>query len=545
MPESSPTDAPSESTGRGTAEPVGIRSIAIVGGGTAGWMAASVLARALTGSGCEIIVVESPDIGTVGVGEATIPPILDLLRFLDINEADFVRHTQATYKLGIRFTNWRRVGHTYWHPFGTFGVPINRRPFHHFWQKARVDGLAPRLQDYSLCAALGDRGRFLFPDASDSGTNSGLRYALHFDAGLVAEYLAAYARRLGVRHLQRTLQGATVDANGRIDELVMTDGSRLKSELYIDCSGFKGVLIEQTLKTGYVNWSDVLPCDRAVVLPTESNGVRPPFTESNALSAGWRWHIPLQSRNGNGYVYSSAHVSDEQALDELLSVVHGKHLAAPRVLRFATGRRRLFWNGNCVALGLASGFLEPLESTSIHFVMRGLFSLLEHFPDCGFSQANIDSYNAELSYECERARDFIVLHYCLTERIDTPLWATCKSMQVPDSLAERIELYAATGRIRPKAAELFTDLSWFYILDGMGVIPRGHDPLTDIVTTQQFREILARLAAATQAAVDSAPSHDSLFVGAPTAAEEALRANAGNRETGYPRFPPSGIEMRR
>jgi tryptophan halogenase len=503
-----------------------ITSVAIVGGGTAGWMAASVLARALTGSGCRITVVESPDIGIVGVGEATIPPILGLLQFLDINQADFVRHTQATYKLGIRFTDWRRVGHTYWHPFGAFGAPINRRPFYHAWQKARADGSAPRLQDYSLCAALGDRGRFLFPDAIGTGPASGVRYALHFNAGLVAEYLAAYARRLGVTHLKRTLHGATVDSNGCIDELVMTDGTRLKSEFYIDCSGFKGVLIEQTLKTGYVNWSDVLPCDRAVALPTDSGAARPPYTESTALSAGWRWRIPLQDRIGNGYVYSSAHIADEQALDELLSALGAKPLVAPRFLRFTTGRRRQFWNGNCVALGLASGFLEPLESTSIHLVMSGLYSLLEHFPDRTFSPANIDSYNAELSYEFERVRDFIILHYCLTERTDAPLWAHCRLMQVPDSLRERIELYRATGRIRPGAGELFTDLSWFYIFDGMGVVPHRYDPLLDIIKPDQLRDMLARIAAATQAAVDSAPSHDSFFAGSPRTRDAVVGALA-------------------
>jgi tryptophan 7-halogenase len=501
-----------------------IASIAIVGGGTAGWMAASVLARALTGSDCKITVVESPDIGIVGVGEATIPPILDLLRFLDIDETDFVRHTQATYKLGIRFTDWARVGHTYWHPFGTLGAPINRRPFHHAWHKARFEGLAPRLPDYSLCAALGDRGRFLFPEPKGAGPASGLRYALHFNAGLVAEYLAAYARRLGVTHLQRTLHAATVDSDGRIDELVMTDGSRLKAEFYIDCSGFRGVLIEQTLKTGYVNWSDVLPCDRAVALPTESGAVRPPFTESTALSAGWRWRIPLQSRVGNGYVYSSAHVDDDQALIELLRALGEKPLAAPRLLRFTTGRRRLFWNGNCVALGLASGFLEPLESTSIHLVASGLYSLLEHFPDRTLAQSNIDSYNAALIYEFERVRDFIVLHYCLTDRTDTPLWAHCNTMRVPDSLRERIELFKATGRIRPKAGELFTDLSWFYIFDGMGVVPDRYDPLIDIVKPEQLRDILARLASATRAAVESAPSHDSFFAGTPQPREAAVGA---------------------
>ena len=488
-----------------------IRSIAILGGGTAGWMAASVLARALTGTGCQISVVESPEIGTIGVGEATIPPILDLLRFLDINEEDFVRHTEATYKLGIRFSNWLHPGHRYWHPFGTFGVPINRRPFFHAWHKARAEGLAPRLPDYSLCAALGDAGRFLFPSASAPAPVAGLRYALHFHAGLVATYLAAYAKRLGVVHVARTLTDATQCSDGRIDEVVMSDGSRLRADLYVDCSGFRGALIEKVLKTGYIDWSTHLPCDRAVALPTASTGARPPYTEATALSAGWRWRIPLQSRFGNGYVYSSKHVSDEAALEELVRSIGETPTAEPRFLRFVTGRRRLFWNRNCIALGLASGFLEPLESTSIHLVMSGVYALLEHFPDRSFSQPNIDAYNAEVVYEFERVRDFIVLHYCLNQRDDAPMWRACRESTLPESLAERIALYRSTGRVRPRSGELFTDSSWFYIFDGMGVVPEHYDPLMDVVRTDQLRDILGRLAASGRASLETAPTHDSYF----------------------------------
>jgi tryptophan halogenase len=487
-----------------------IKRIAIVGGGTAGWMAASILARALPGTGTVITVIESPDIGTVGVGEATIPPIIDLLRFLSINEGDFVRHTQSTYKLGIKFTNWSRMGHTYWHPFGTFGAAINLRPFHHAWAKSRAEGLAPRFNDFSLCAALGDAGKFRFPDAAVQGPVAGLRYALHFDASLVAQYLRAYSERLGVARIERTVADTTLREDGFLDELVFNDGTRLQADLYIDCSGFRGVLIEGALKTGYLDWSDVLPCDRAVAVPTELACPRSPYTEATAHSAGWRWRIPLQHRAGNGYVYSSAHINDTQALDDLLTGVGEKPLADPRFLRFVTGRRRLFWNRNCVALGLASGFLEPLESTSIHLVMSGIYKLLEHFPNCSFAQSNIDSYNNELIQEIERIRDFIVLHY-LTGRSDTSLWAYCQSMKLPDSLVQRIELYKATGRIRPKAGELFTDLSWFYIFEGIGVTPENYDPLMDVVTMAQLREIFGSIAQSTALAADGVPSHDSYF----------------------------------
>jgi tryptophan 7-halogenase len=494
-----------------------IKRIAIVGGGTAGWMAASILARALPGTGTVISVIESPDIGTVGVGEATIPPIVDLLRFLNINEADFVRHTQATYKLGIKFNDWLRTGHSYWHPFGTFGSMINLRPFHHAWHKARADGLAPRFNDFSLCAALGDARRFRFPDPTAQGPEAGLRYALHFDAVLVAAYLRAYSERLGVVRLERTVADATRRADGFLDELVFTDGSRHAADLFIDCSGFRGMLIEQVLKTGYLEWRDFLPCDRAVAMPTDSVQPRPPYTEASARDAGWRWRIPLQHRAGNGYVYCSEYVDDDAALDDLMRTAPGKPLGEPRRLRFVAGRRKLFWNRNCVALGLASGFLEPLESTSIHLVMSGVYKLLEHFPNLEFAQSNIDSYNGELIQEMERIRDFIVLHYCLTERTDTPFWSHCRSMALPDSLLEQIELFRHTGRIRIKPGELFTDLSWFYIFDGLGVLPETYDPLLDVVTLPQLRNILSSMATATAAAARAASSHDSHFAAGPAA----------------------------
>jgi tryptophan halogenase len=488
-----------------------VRRIAVLGGGTAGWMAAAILARAMPGVGMSITVIESPDIGTVGVGEATIPPIIDLLKFLSVNEADFIRHTKATYKLGIKFPDWREVGHSYWHPFGTFGVPINRRPFFHAWHKARAEGLAPRFNDFSLCSALGDEGRFRSPDPADQGPAGGLRYALHFDAGLVAQYLRAYAERLGVVRRQATVSGATQRADGFLDELVFDDGSRLAADLFLDCSGFRGVLIEQTLKTGYVDWSNVLPCDRAVAVPTERIGPRAPFTQARARSAGWQWRIPLQHRVGNGYVYASSHISDAEAFDDLLATVGERPLADPRLLRFATGRRKRFWNRNCVALGLASGFLEPLESTSIHLVMSGVYNLLDHFPDLDFDPSNIDHYNRQLGDELEHIRDFIVLHYCATQRSDTPLWAYCQAMELPDSLKERIELYRRTGRIPIKAGELFTDLSWFYIFEGLGIEPQAYDPLMDVVAPAQLRSILSGLAQQTVAALTGAPTHDSYF----------------------------------
>ena len=490
-----------------------IRTIAIVGGGTAGWLAASILARALPGTGTSLSLIESAEIGTVGVGEATIPPIIDLLRFLNIDEADFIRHTQATYKLGIRFSDWRRIGESYWHPFGTFGAPINRRPFFHSWNKARSEGLNLAFNSFSLCATLGDAGQFQFPDTRPDTVASGLKYALHFDATLVAKYLRAYAERLGVMRLERTVAGATQGPAGEINALLFADNSALTADLYLDCSGFRGLLIEQALGTGYVPWTDLLPCDRAVAFATPVMQPRPPYTESRARDAGWQWRIPLQHRVGNGYVYSSAHCTDEQAHADLASMVGVAPEAEPRFLRFTTGRRKAFWNRNCVALGLSSGFLEPLESTSIHLIVSGIFHLLDHFPDRDFDRSNIDSYNEELIVETERIRDFIALHYCLTQRDDTALWRDCRAMALPDSLRERIERYRGTGRVRPRAGELFTDLSWFYIFEGMGVVPERGDPLLNVIDPAQFRKILSTLSQATEAAAKIGQPHDSFFLG--------------------------------
>jgi len=488
-----------------------IRSIAILGGGTAGWVSASLLVRALHGQNCAITVIESPEIGTVGVGEATIPPITDFLKFLGIDQADFVRHTQATFKLGIKFPDWRRPGHSYWHPFGTFGSTINRRPFHHYFLAAKAKGWAPRFNDFSLCSALGDEALFRFPDPQAQGPAAGLRYALHFDAVLVAKYLRSYAQHLGVTRLEKTVSHASRAENGHVAALHFSDGTQLSADLYIDCSGFRGLLIEQTLRTGYLDWTHWLPCDRAVAFPTGPAAPRMPYTQARARSAGWQWRIPLQSRTGNGHVYCSAHMADQSALDDLLAVLGEQPLAEPRFLRFTTGRRKQFWAGNCIAIGLASGFLEPLESTSIHLAMSGIYNLLDHFPDRDFAPANIQSYNRELIAEIEHVRDFVILHYCATERDDTEFWRYCRTMDLPGSLAERIALYKESGRVRTKPGDLFTDLSWFYIFDGMGIEPAAIDPMTAVVDDQRLRAILAEMAQQTAAAVKGAPSHDSYF----------------------------------
>ena len=490
-------------------------------------MAASTLARVLGGS-ATIQLIESAEIGTVGVGEATIPPILDFLRFLGVDQNNFVEQTQGTYKLGIGFRDWVRIGHKYWHPFGSFGAQIGGLPFYHYWQKARVRGIDAPPAAFSLELGLAEANKFIFPTNS-LGIAQQLRYALHFDATLVARYLRGYAEHLGVERLERKVVGATQRDDGFIDELIFENGGRLQADLYIDCSGFRGLLIEEQLKTGYEDWTRYLPCDRAVAFPTDFNGPRPPYTLSTARPAGWQWRIPLQHRVGNGYVYSSAHVSDDAALQDLRTTLGQEPLMNPRFLRFVTGRRKAFWNKNCVALGLASGFLEPLESTSIHLVVSGLYALMDHFPDKTFDPVNIAHYNSLLIDEIDRVRDFIVLHYCVTERDDSPLWQYCKSMAIPDSLAERMEIYRATGRIFPQRFELFSDLSWFFVLDGVGLRPRDYNPLVDAVDFERVRAIMNEVRGRIATEVAAAPSHDSFFRGngGNGAAEQGRRLAAG------------------
>lgn len=501
-----------------------IRTIAIVGGGTAGWLAASMLARALP-AGTRITVIESGEIGPIGVGEATIPPFVDLLGFLGVDVREFVRATGATYKLGILYSDWSVPGRDYWHPFGAFGAPLGRRPFHHYWHRALAAGLEPRIAHYNLCAALGDAGKFRFPDQSGRDVAAGLRYALHFDASTVAGFLRAYAQKIGVRRLEQTVVSATRRPDGLIDALVFGDGGGLSADLFIDCSGFRGVLIEQILGTGYVSWADLLPCDRAVAAPTAVLKERPPYTRSVARAAGWQWRIPLQHRMGNGYVYSSAHVSDTAATDDLLGQV-GKPLGDARVLRFTTGHRRRLWSHNCVALGLASGFLEPLESTSIQLAVNGVFNLLDHFPDRGFDPANIEAYNAELLEELEHIRDFLMLHYVGSRRDDAPFWADVRAIRLPESLAQRIALYRGTGRIRPRPGELFTDLSWFYVFEGLGIRPAALDPLIDDTAFAQARPVLQAVRERIDRETRLARTHESYFVAGQPAAARPLPLDA-------------------
>jgi tryptophan halogenase len=512
-----------------------IRRVAIVGGGTAGWIAASALARKL-GRSCSITLIESPDIPTIGVGEATIPAIIDFIQFLKIDQQDFMKEVQATIKLAVGFFDWHHVGHRYWHPFGPFGVFIDRVPFYYFWHKARDMKADVELKHFNLEIGMCETNKFIYPGNS-LGIAQNLRYALHFDAGLVARYLRSYSEAAGVVRLERNVAGATLLPDGGIDEIVFKEGDRLSADLYIDCSGFRGLLIEQSQKTGYIDWTDMLPNDRAVALQVSNQLPRPPYTSAIARPAGWQWRIPLQHRVGTGYVYSSAHISDQNALDDLLAQPgNATPLTEARVIKFVTGRRRVLWNKNCVALGLASGFIEPLESTSIHLAVSGVYCLLDHFPTLDFDPKNIAHCNELLIDEYERVRDFIILHYCTSKRDDSDYWRQRRSAKVPDSLLERMELYERTGRIFHHRHEVFTELSWFFVMDGMGLRPRSYDPLVDAVNWQQVLEVMANLRRKTESDVARAPLHDSFFPEAPRETAPApgwkrteLKATVGDR----------------
>ena len=482
-----------------------IRKIVIVGGGTAGWMTAAAMAKLLGRDYGDITLVESDDIGIVGVGEATIPQIGIYNRMLGLDEDEFIRKTQGSFKLGIQFVDWGKKGHTYFHPFGPFGVDMEGVSFHAYWQRLHLAGDPHRLEDYSLQAVAAAQNRFM--RAIDAGRSplSKIAYAFHFDAGLYARFLRGFAEERGV--VRR--EGKIVDVeqraeDGFIQAVKLESGERIEGELFIDCSGFRGLLIEQTLKTGYEDWTHWLPCDRAAAVPCESSEFTP-YTRSTAREAGWQWRIPLQHRTGNGYVYSSNHISDDQAAETLLSNLDGKPLADPRFLRFVTGRRKQAWVKNVVAIGLSSGFIEPLESTSIHLIQSGIAKLMQMFPDKRFEPADRERFNRMTQVETEQVRDFIILHYHLTERDDTPFWDRCRTMDVPDSLKEKYRLFEGYGRIFRENDELFNDTSWMAVMVGQGLKARGYDPVADVLSLDETRARLAEIRRVMRTSADYMP----------------------------------------
>ncbi|WP_252181303.1 tryptophan halogenase family protein [Azospirillum sp. B4] len=485
-----------------------LRDIVIVGGGTAGWMAAALLIHILGPGGHRIHLVESEEIGTVGVGEATIPPIGVFNRALGLDENDFLRHTQGTIKLAIEFVDWLRPGHRYLHSFGAFGRPLGLGHFQDFWLRAHRLGMTDYWEPYILNSVAARRGRFARPDPRRQSPLEPLAHAFHIDAGLYARYLRQFAEQRGVRRTEGKIVRTVLRSHdGFVDAVEMADGTRVRGDLFIDCSGFRGLLIEGALNTGFEDWSHWLPCDRAWAVPCANGGEFTPYTRSTARPAGWQWRIPLQHRIGNGYVYSSRHVSDDEAAATLMANLDGEALAEPRQLRFTAGRRRRFWNRNVVAVGLASGFLEPLESTSIHLVQSAISRLITLLPNHGVDPAVVEEYNRATAIEYERIRDFIILHYAATERVDSPLWRECRVREIPAELARRIRVFQALGRVSRDHDELFSEVSWLHVFLGQGIWPRDHHPLADQLSPEDLRGFLEDMKAAVAREVDAMPTH--------------------------------------
>ena len=485
-----------------------IRSIVIVGGGTAGWMAASSLAKLLRNLNCRIRLIESAEIGTVGVGEATIPPIISFIKVLGCDEDDLIRKTQATFKLGIEFKDWTRPGHSYIHPFGPTGMPREEVDFSAYWLKRREAGYAAPLEEYSLAAVAARQTRFMRPVALEKSPLESITYALHLDATLLAAYLRSYAEARGVIRTEGKVKSVELrPEDGFIASVTMESGERIEGDLFIDCSGFRGLLIEGALKAGYEDWTRYLPCDRAVAVGCERTGPLSSHTLTTAREVGWQWRIPLQHRVGNGYVYSSAFLDDDKAQEILLGSLEGPTTRDPLRLRFTTGRRRLTWIKNCVAIGLAAGFLEPLESTGIHLIQRGIAVLMGCFPDRHFRQADIDRYNRQIAFEYERIRDFLIVHYNRTDR-EGEFWRHCRNIDLPDSLKERLELFRSYGRIVVERDELFTVQSWLYLLIGQEVQPLGYDPLADRLTQQSAQRALDEIRGVVARCATTMPSHE-------------------------------------
>jgi tryptophan halogenase len=469
-----------------------IRKVLIVGGGTAGWMTAAVLARVFPSERLSITLVESAEIGIVGVGEATVPILQQLNRFLGISERDFLKATGGTYKLGIEFRGWGSVGNTFFHGFGDYGPPIFGVPPHHHWRKLRELGQAPALDDFSMPYAMARRGRFTVHPSSNENPALSYSYAFHFDSALYGQFLREVAEKSGVTRVEGKIVDVSRDAETGFISSVSLEGERtLDADLFVDCSGFRGLLIEQALETGYEDWRKWLPCDSAVAVGTEVTSAPTPFTRSTAHPTGWQWRIPLQHRVGNGHVYATEFASDDEAHETLLANLDAKAIGDPRLLRFAAGRRKKAWNGNVVAIGLSAGFMEPLESTSIQLIQTGAIRLIEHFPTHGFDPAAIEEYNRVTANEHERIRDFLIAHYCLTKRTDGELWRHCAEMELPDTLKHKLDSFAATGKVPLYSEESYQEPSWVSILVGNGLIPRSYQPLVDMLPEQEVSRIMA------------------------------------------------------
>jgi tryptophan halogenase len=488
--------------------PHAIGEIVVVGGGTAGWMVAAALSRLLDRRNLRITLVESDEIGTVGVGEATIPPLIAYNNMLGIDEDEFLAATQGSFKLGIDFVDWGAIGERYFHPFGDHGQDFRGVHFHQLYLREAKRRALPSIDGWSMSATAAMLGRFARPGPEARLPLSQLLYAFHFDAGLYARFLRRRAEADGVERVEGKIVDATLAGeNGNVESVTLANGRVLAGDLFIDCSGFRGLLIEQKLETGYEEWKKWLPCDRAVAVPSRYPGQPDPFTRCTARSSGWQWRIPLQHRMGNGLVYSSDHISDADAEALVLAKVEGEPIAEPRRLAFVAGRRRLAWNRNVVSLGLSSGFIEPLESTSIHLIQSGIVKLLALFPDKRFDPVERDEYNRQMKEVYEDARDFIILHYKATRRDDSDFWNHCRTMEVPDGLARKIELWRAKGRLFREGRELFGAPSWVAVMLGQGIVPEDHEPAADALDPDMIADALDKMRLSYARMAEHMPMH--------------------------------------
>jgi len=491
-----------------------IQKVVIVGGGTAGWMTASLLIKVL-GKSIDIELVESDKIGIVGVGEASIPPIINFNQAIGVDEREFLKATKGTIKLGIEFNNWNKVGDSYMHAFGSIGKKFPFCDFHHFWLKHQLSkGDTSQVDnnsywDYSLNYQTAKQNKFARVNTIPNTNLPGLAYAYHFDAGLYAQFLRQHSEKQGVKRTEGIVSAVKQNPdNGFVTQLQMENGQVIEGDLFIDCTGLAALLIEKTLNTGYEDWSHWLPCNRAMAVPSENVGPTEPYTRSTAHHVGWQWRIPLQHRTGNGLVYSDKHLTDDEAKDILLANIDGKPLAEPRVIPFRTGRRRKVWNKNVISVGLSSGFLEPLESTNIHLVQTAAIRLVRFFPHAGIAKEEVEEFNRLSRIESEGIRDFIILHYKLNSGKNSDFWRACQQMEIPESLARKIALFKATGKIHNNPDDLFTDIAWQQVMIGQGVVPKDYHALVDGLSDEQLKDLMESLDTLVTKTVEKLPSHD-------------------------------------
>ncbi|MDN4502532.1 tryptophan 7-halogenase [Alteromonadaceae bacterium BrNp21-10] len=485
-----------------------IKKFVIVGGGTAGWIAAATIANIFKHTDVRIELVESDDIGIIGVGEATIPPLLATIRSLGIDEAEFIKATQASFKWGIQFVDWHTKGESYFHPFGSIGRTIDGHDFYQCWLKTQAEGDNTPLMAHSPESVLSEHGRFFLPFKAMNTPLAGAQYALHLDSTLVGRYLRNFAENLGVQRTEGLIENVTQDDDGWITGVSLKSGQHIAGDFFIDCSGFRGLLIEQTLNTGYNDWSEYLPCNRAVTVQTKKIHPLRPYTVATAREAGWTWRIPLQHRTGNGYVFCDKFCSDKEAIQTLLNTIDGEPLGEPRIIPFVTGMRKKSWHKNCLALGLAQGFLEPLESTAIHLVSKTLALFVRMFPDRECNPLIMDEFNRRVRADYQEIRDFLVLHYCASDRVDTEFWRWCKNMKVPPSLQRKLDYFQVAGGLIPGVEELFQPSSWYAILTGMAILPNSYNPTVDALDYKKLQQSLNAGKQAIENIVQQQPSHE-------------------------------------